>query len=109
MFRKLKISINFQPRSSSSARLSSPSPTDLVQVWTAFRPDLERFDNGQSGRNFLRALTNLVNVIREGKLPFELRPHFFGEKSMALKMPDGRIRSITVGNTFRRLSAKWIS
>ena len=29
--------------------------------------------NGQTGLNFLRALTNLVNVILEGKVPFELR------------------------------------
>ena len=43
--------------------------------------------NGQTGLNFLRALTNLVNVILEGKLPFELRPYFFGAKLIALKSP----------------------
>ena len=62
--------------------------------------------NGQTGLNFLRALTNLVNVILEGKVPFELRPYFFGAKLIALKMPDGGLRPIAVGNTFRRLSAK---
>ena len=62
--------------------------------------------NGQTGRNFLRALANPVKVILEGKVPFELRPYFFGSKLIALKKPDGGLRPIAVGNTFRRLSAK---
>ena len=49
--------------------------------------DLTAKSNGQTGLNFLRALTNLVNVILEGKLPFELRPYFFGAKLIALKSP----------------------
>ena len=40
--------------------------------------------NGQTGLNFFRALTNLVNVILEGKVPFELRPYFFGAKLIVL-------------------------
>ena len=56
--------------------------------------------------NFLRASTNLVNVILEGKVPFELWPYFFGAKLIALKKPDGGLRPIAAGNTFRRLSAK---
>ena len=47
-----------------------------------------------------------MNVILEGKVPFELRPYFFGAKLSALKNPDGGLRPIAVGNTFRRLSAK---
>ena len=62
--------------------------------------------NGQNGLNFLRTLTNLVNVILEGKVPFELRPYFFGAKLIALKKSDGGHCPIAVGNTFRRLSAK---
>ena len=42
----------------------------------------------------------------EGNVPFELRPYFFGAKLIALKKPDGGLRPIAVGNTFRRLSAK---
>ena len=68
--------------------------------------DLTAKSNGQTGLNFLRALTNLVNVIPGGKVPFELRPYFFGEKLIALKKPDGGLRPIAVGNTFRWLSAK---
>ena len=68
--------------------------------------DLAAKLNGQTGLNFLRALTNLVNVIRGRKLPFELRPYFFGAKLIALKKPDGGLRPVVIGNTFRRLSAK---
>ena len=82
----------------SSVRLDGISPQNL-NVWTAK-------SNGQTGLNLLRALTNLVNVILEGKVPFEYRPYFFGAKLIALKKPDGGLRPIAVGNTFRRLSAK---
>ena len=68
--------------------------------------DLTAKSNGQTGLNFLTALTNLVSVILEGKVPFELRPYSFGAKLIALKKPDGGLRPIAVGNTFRRLSAK---
>ena len=68
--------------------------------------DLTAKSNGQTGLNFLRALTSLVNVIIEGKVPFELRPYFFVAKLIALKKHDGGLRPIAVGNTFRRLSAK---
>ena len=47
-----------------------------------------------------------MNVILEGKGPFELRPYFFGAKLIALKKPDGGLRPIAIGNTFLRLSAK---
>ena len=68
--------------------------------------DLTAKSNGQTGLNFLRALTNLVNVILDGKVPYELRPYFFGAKLIALKKPDGGLRPIAVGNTFCRLSVK---
>ena len=82
----------------SSAGLDGSSPQILK--------DLTAKSNGQTGLNFLRALLNLVNVILEGKVPFELRPYFFGAKLLALKKPDGGLRHITVDNTFRRLSPK---
>ena len=62
--------------------------------------------NGQTGLNFLRALTNLVIVILEGKVPFELRPYFFGEKLIALKKLDGGLCPIALDDTLLRLSAK---
>ena len=69
--------------------------------------DLTAKSNGQTGLNFLKALKNLVNVILEGKIPSELQPYFFGAKLIALKKSDGGHRPIAVGNTFRRLSAKF--
>ena len=42
--------------------------------------DSTAMSNRQTRLNFLRALTNLVNVILERKVPFELRPYFFGAK-----------------------------
>ena len=53
-----------------------------------FVPSFERFDcqvQRKNRLNFLRALTNLVNAILKGKVPFELRPYFFGAKQIALK------------------------
>ena len=82
----------------SSAGLDGISPQILK--------DLTAKSNRQTGLNFLRALTNLVNVILEGKVPFELRAYFFGAKLIALKNPDGGLCPIAVGNTFRQLSAK---
>ena len=46
----------------SSAGLVGISPHNLK--------DLTAKSNGQTGLNFLRALTNLLNVILEGKVPF---------------------------------------
>ena len=51
--------------------------------------DLTAKSNGQPRLNFLRALTNLVNVILGKNEPFEHRPCFFGAKLIALKKPDG--------------------
>ena len=82
----------------SSAALDGISPQVLKNLTAKL--------NGQIGIIFLRALTNLVNVILEGKVSFELRPYFFGANLIALKKPDGGLRPIAVGNTFRRLSAK---
>ena len=82
----------------SSAELDGISPQILK--------DLTAKSNGQTGLNFLRALTNLVNVILEGKVTFELRPYFFGAKLTALKKARWRTSSYRCGNTFRRLSAK---
>ena len=79
----------------SSARLDGISPQTLK--------GLTAKSNGQTELNFLRAL---VNVILERNIPFKLRPYFFGAKLIALKKPDGGLRPISIGITFRRLSAK---
>ena len=75
----------------STSRLSCHSPTALVQCWMAFRlqnlKDLTAMSNGQTGLNFLRVLTNLVNVILNGKVLLELRPDLICDKINALKNP----------------------
>ena len=83
------------------------SSAGLEGISPQFLKDLTAKSNGQTGLNFLRALTNLVNVILEGKVPFELRPYFFGAKLIALKKPDGGFRPIAIDKTFRQLSAKY--
>ena len=82
----------------SSAGLDDISP-QIVKELTAM-------SNGQTGLDFFKAFTNLVNVILEKKVPFELRPYFFGAKLIAPKKPDGGLRPIAIGKTIRRLSAK---
>ena len=62
---------------SSSADLDGLSPQVLKHLTAK--------SNGQTELNFLRASSNLVNVILEEKVPFELRPYFFGAKLSALK------------------------
>ena len=86
--------------------ISNDSSAGLDGISPQILKDSTAKVNGQTGLNFLKALTNFVNVIPEGKLPFELRPYFFGAKVIALKKLDGGLRPIVVGNTFRRLSAK---
>ena len=84
----------------SSAWLDAISPQNLK--------DLTAKSNGQTGLNFLKALTKLVNVILEGKVPFKPRPYFFVAKIIALKKPDVGLCPIAVGSTFRRLSANCV-
>ena len=64
----------------SSAWLDRILPKDLK--------DLTAKSNGQTELNFLGASSNFLNVILEGKVPFELRQYFFGAKLIALKNPD---------------------
>ena len=82
------------------------STAGLESILSQILKDLTAKSNGQTGLNFLKAYTNLVNVILEGKVPLEHQPYFFGAKLIALKKSDGGLRSIAVGNTFHRLFAK---
>ena len=68
--------------------------------------DLTAMSSGQTGLNSLRALPNLVNVILEGKVLFDIRSYCFCGKLMALKKSDIGRRPIALGNAFRRLSSK---
>ena len=86
--------------------LPNGSSAGLDGVLPKILKDLTAKSNGQTGLIFLKALTNLVNVILEVKVLLDIRPYFFGAKLIALKKPDGGPRPIALCNTFRRLSAK---
>ena len=58
------------------------------------------------GPVLLSALTALVNIILQGKVPRTVRPLFFGANLTALTKKDGGVRPIAVGCTLRRLAAK---
>ena len=54
------------------------STAGLDRILPQMLKDLSAKWNGQTRLNFLRALTNLVNVIREVKIPSKKRPYFSG-------------------------------
>ena len=58
------------------------------------------------GPVLLSALTALVNIILQGKVPRTVQPLFFGANLTALTKKDGEVRPIAVGCTLRRLAAK---
>ena len=70
-------------------------------------PNFECFDRQvkrQTGL-FLRALTTLVKVILERKVPFEHRPYSLVEINCA-KKPDEGLRPIALGKSFRLFVSK---
>ena len=57
----------------------------------------------------LAALTRLINVIAEGKVPAPVRPFFSSATLHGLPKPDGSLRPIAVGILLRRVTAKVIA
>ena len=53
----------------------------------------------------MKALTKLINLIGDGKIPEPLRP-LFGSKLIALIKIDGGLRPIAIGNTMRCVASK---
>jgi len=54
----------------------------------------------------LLAITDLLNIILEGKTPISVRRVLFGAKLLALTKKNGGVRPIAVGYLWRRLAAK---
>ena len=77
--RKLIVLHTFLHRDGSSEGLNDI----LLKFWKIWLPSR----TGKLDWFFLRALSNLVNVLLERKIPFELRPYFSGAKLIALKNP----------------------
>ena len=64
--------------------------------------DLTAKSNGQTELNSLRAFTNLVNVIFEGKVLFELRRYFFGAKRIRFADCPQNVPDIISSNHVKR-------
>ena len=65
-------------------------------------------DLGAPANELLDALKKLCIIGVQGKIPDYLNYFFFGAQLLALKKPNGDIRPIAVGNTYRRLIAKTV-
>ena len=63
--------------------------------------DLVSKSNGSAGLNFMKSLTERMNLIGDGKIRKPLIPFFLGAKLVALKMIDGGLRPIAIGSTLR--------
>ena len=61
---------------------------------------------GEAGVRLAAALTKLVNLIIDGAVPSSARAAIFGASLVALRKPDGGIRPIAIGTTYRRLATK---
>ena len=60
----------------------------------------------EAGNRLLESITKLVNFVLKDKIPEDIQPIFFGANLCVLSKEGGRIRSIAVGTTFRRLITK---
>ena len=72
--------------------------------------DLVSKSNGSAGLNFMKSLTERMNLIGDGKIREPLIPFFLGAKLIALKMIDGGLRPIAIGSTLRlikKFHVKW--
>ena len=56
----------------------------------------------------LQALTDVVNVLAQGRAPRELAPHLAGATLVALEKEGGDVRPIAIGEVLRRLTSKCI-
>ena len=72
-----------------------------------FFKDLVSKLNGSAESNFLKSLTKLINLIGDGKIPEPLRPFFCSAHFIALIKIGGRLGSIGIGNTLRRIASKF--
>ena len=57
----------------------------------------------------LQALTKVINLMVDGKLPEDVSPFMAGARLHAVKEKDGGIRPIAVGNLLRRLASKLVA
>ena len=53
-----------------------------------------------------RLITEVVNLLLQGEVPDSVRPFVCGASVMSLRKPNGTLRPIAVGETFRRITGK---
>ena len=63
----------------------------------------------ESGAEFLRTLTDFVNLVIAGRCPADVAPVFFSGRLLALNKKTGGIRPIAIGLTLRRLASKCVN
>ena len=68
--------------------------------------DLLCKESSDFGNSLLSAITKLSNIMLEGKINENILPFIYGASLCALNKKDGGLRPISIGNTFRRLTAK---
>ena len=82
------------------------SSAGLDGLRPAHLKDLTSRSAGEAGARLITALTALVNLALRGEVPHPARAAFFGAALTALRKPDGGVRPIAVGCTYRRLATK---
>ena len=82
------------------------SSAGLDGLRPAHLKDLTNRSAGEAGVRLIVALTALVNLALSGGVPRPARAAFYGAALTALRKPDGGVRPIAVGCTYRRLATK---
>ena len=90
----------------SIASFDNGSSAGLDGLRPAHLKDLTSRSSGEAGVRLIRSLTAFLNLVLRGEVPGLAQAAFFGAALTALRKPDGGIRPIAVGNTFRRLATK---
>ena len=90
----------------SIASFNNGSSAGLDGLRPAHLKDLTSRSAGEAGVRLITALTALANLVLRGDVPKSVCAAFFGAALIAFHKPDGGVRPIAVGNTYRRLSTK---
>ena len=86
--------------------MDTGSSAGLDGLRPAHLKDLIGRSAGEAGARLISALTRLVNLVLGGRVPAAVRSAFYAASLIALRKPDGGIRPIAIGTTYRRLSTK---
>ena len=90
----------------SIASFANGSSAGLDGLRPAHLKDLTSRSAGEAGLRLITVLTAFVNLVLRGEVTRTAHAAFFGAALTALRKPDGGVRPIAVGSTYRRLSTK---